>query len=298
MRVLIIGSINIDDVFAVGQFVRPGETISCRSYARHVGGKGDNQAMALARAGAEVYFAGKIGEDGRFILDALAGAGVDTSRVAVSGIPTGRAIIQVQDDGQNCILLAPGANKDIRPADIDSFLEGWGSGDMVVFQNEISSMDYALAEAGRRGLTIVLNPSPVTESLLSLPVGRADWLILNETEGQALTGSSDVESIAGLLRGKFPATEIVLTLGDQGVRYEGRNGSSLQVPALKVKVVDTTAAGDCFTGFFLADILEGKDVLTALTTATRAAAICVGRPGAQPSIPTRAEVETFDPEDR
>jgi ribokinase len=298
MRVLVIGSINIDDVFSLPRFVRPGETISCRSYARHIGGKGDNQAVALARAGAEVSFAGKIGEDGRFILDSLARAGVDVSRVAISELPTGRAMIQVQDDGQNCIILAPGANRDIRPADIDAFLEGWGPGDMAVFQNEISSMDYALEETFRRGLAIVLNPSPITDSLLSLPIGRARWLILNETEGQALTGSTDVDEIAGLLRGKYPDTEIILTLGERGSRYEGLGGESLRIPALEVKVVDTTAAGDCFTGFFLADILSGSNPGSALVCATRAAAICVGRAGAQPSIPSRAELAIFDPEKR
>ncbi len=298
MRVLVIGSINIDDVFSVRRFVRPGETISCRSYSRHIGGKGDNQAVALAKAGADVSFAGKMGTDGRFILDSLAAAGVDASRVAISEVPTGRAMIQVQDDGQNCILLAPGANRDIASSDIDAFLEGWGPGDTVVFQNEISSMDYALEEAFRRGLRIVLNPSPITDSLLSLPIGRASLLILNETEGQALTGTSDVDSIASLLRGKYPDTEILLTLGEKGSRYEGMRGESIFMPAFRVKVVDTTAAGDCFTGFFLADLLTGADTRSALVSATRAAALCVGRAGAQPSIPSRAEVAAFDPEAR
>lgn len=293
MRVLVIGSINIDDVFTVDRFVRPGETRSCVSYARHSGGKGGNQALALARAGASVHFAGKVGGDGLSLVDSLQHAGIDISRVAFSDVPTGRAIIQVQEDGQNCILLAPGANRQITPSDIDSFLEGWGEGDMVVFQNEISSMAYALDAAGRKGVSIALNPSPITDSLGSLPMEGVAWLILNETEGSALTGLDDVQGMCRALRAKFPRTDIVLTLGAEGLRYEGRDGLSIVMNAHAVEAVDTTAAGDTFTGYFLAGILCGKDARESLWTANLAAALCVTRAGAQPSIPTRAEVDSL-----
>lgn len=292
-RVLVLGSINIDDVFSVSGFVQPGETIACKSYARHIGGKGDNQAVALARAGAQVAMAGKIGEDGRFILDALGKAGVDHTRVAISSCATGRAIIQVRDDGQNCILLAPGANRDIDPSYVDSVLEGAEPGDMIVFQNEISSMEYALGAAAGRGLTVVFNPSPITDELASLPLHLVDWLVLNETEGQLLSGASEPFAILSALGLRYPHSSIVLTLGADGVLCRTSGGKDYRCPARQVPVVDTTAAGDTFTGYFLAAILAGSTVQAALESGTAAGALCVGRAGAQPSIPMSGEVRDF-----
>ena len=295
MRVLNIGSLNIDDVFAVERFVRPGETIACRSYARHAGGKGNNQSIALARAGAEAFHAGKIGADGRFLLDGLRAAGVDASRVIEAGAPTGRAIIQVDSSGQNCIILLGGANHDLRRADIDCFLEGWGWGDALLLQNETSETGYALAEGSRRGLTIFFNPSPVKENLASLPLAEVDYLLLNEVEGSALAGEgakdAEPDSILKALRSRFPATNLVLTLGAEGVRYSGADGSSIRLAAQAVEAVDTTAAGDTFTGFFIAALSRGERVEDALGDAVRAAAICVTRAGAAESIPTRDEMK-------
>jgi ribokinase len=290
MRVLNIGSLNVDEVLQVAAFVRPGETIPCQAYVRNAGGKGNNQSIALARAGARVCHAGKVGADGGFLVDLLREAGVDVTRIAASGEPTGRAIIQVDSSGQNCIILVGGANRDISRSDIDSFLAGWGEGEALLLQNEISNLDYALVEGARRGLRVFLNPSPMTEEIARLPLEKTGCLIFNEVEGGALTGEEEPGRILASLRRRCPTTDLVLTLGAEGLRYQGADGTTVAMPARKVPVVDTTAAGDTFSGYFIAGLARGLSPEEALDEGTRAAAICVSRPGAVPSIPQRSEI--------
>jgi ribokinase len=290
MRVLNIGSLNVDEIFSVASFVRPGETISCRGYARNAGGKGNNQSIALARAGAQVSHAGKVGSDGTFLVELLREAGVDVSRIAGSAAPSGRAIIQVDAAGQNCIILLGGANQDIARSDIDAFLDGWGKGDALLLQNEISNVDHALEEAARRGLRVFLNPSPMTAEIMRLPLEKTGCLIFNEVEGEALTGEPDPVRILASLRGRCPRTDLVLTLGAAGLRYSGADGSAFALPARKVTAVDSTAAGDTFTGYFIAALARGDGPERALDEGIRAAAICVSRAGAVPSIPLRCEI--------
>ena len=294
-RILNIGSINLDEVFSVPHFIRPGETMSCRTYERFVGGKGNNQSTALGRAGADVHHAGKIGQDGLFAVELPACSGVDVSRVQNSEVPTGRALIQVDDTGQNCIILFGGANRAITPDDVDSFLEGWGEGDAILFQNEISSLSYAMAVARKKGLRIYFNPSPADEVLADLPLDAVDCFILNEVEGAMLSGleaspAADPDVMLAVLRRRFPRAELLLTLGASGARYEGMDGIRIAVPARRVKAVDTTAAGDTFTGYFIAARLRGESPQAALEEATAAAAICVQKPGAAASIPYRTEI--------
>ena len=313
-RILSIGSINLDEVFIVPHFIRPGETMACLSFERFVGGKGNNQSTALARAGAEVHHAGKIGADGRFAVELLRESGVDASRVIEAAMPTGRALIQVDPSGQNCILLFGGANRAIGTADIDAFLSGWGKGDSVLFQNEISALPYAMERAKKQGLRIYLNPSPADEVIQTLPLEAVDCFILNEIEGALLAGKELIgeglageDSMAGgkdsalsvaeqgekvllALRKRFPQADIVLTLGAAGACYSGKDGTKLTVPAAPVKPVDTTAAGDTFTGYFIAALLRGEQPAVAMKEATAAAGICVTRKGAVVSIPRRDEV--------
>ena len=290
MRVLNIGSLNIDEVFSVGHFVQPGETIACSSFERFPGGKGTNQSVALARAGAEVWQAGKIGSDGLFLRELLEASGADCSRLLRSKVPTGEAIIQVRNDGQNCIIIFGGANVDISESDIDAFLEGWGPGDAVLLQNEVSNVGYALAECARRGLRVFFNPSPITTDLLGFPLEGIACLILNEGEGEALTGEREPDRILAGLRRRSPGSDLVLTLGVEGVRYLGADGTRHSLPAKTVKVIDTTGAGDTFTGYFISALLRGETSLRALEDGTRAAAICVSRKGAASSIPSRGEL--------
>lgn len=299
-RILSLGSINLDEVFSVPHFIRPGETMACRSYERFTGGKGNNQSTALGRAGADVHHAGKIGPDGSSAVEMLKQSGVDVSRVMESQLPTGRALIQVDEGGQNCIILYGGANRDIAKPDVDAFLEGWGRGDSVLFQNEISALHYAMEEAKRRGLRIFLNPSPADEIIATLPLETVDCLIVNELEGAMLAG---MDAGAGLeespsfgdevlerLRRRFPHADLVLTLGAAGARWRGADEAAFAVPASKVVAVDSTAAGDTFTGYLIAALLRGDAPRSAMGQASAAAGICVTRVGAVPSIPWLREL--------
>ncbi len=287
--ILNFGSLNIDHVYTVDHFVRPGETLSSAAYAQFAGGKGFNQSIALTRAGAAVCHAGNVGPEGAWLKAMLEDAGVDTTHVTQVDVPTGHALIQVDARGENAIILFGGANRAVTRADVDRVLAQTAPGDYLLLQNEISEVDYLLRQGSARGLTLVFNPSPIAPRLLDYGLGGVAIFIVNEGEGRTLTGYSDPDAILRAMRHKFPAAATVLTLGEKGVRYAD-NKQQITIPAVPVDVVDTTAAGDTFTGYFLAGLANGESVRQALTQATRAAAICVTRRGAAPSIPTRAEL--------
>jgi ribokinase len=289
MRILSFGSLNIDHVYRVPHIVRPGETLACRSLEVFAGGKGANQSVALARAGARVFHAGRVGEDGRWLLRRLADAGADVEHALVDpDTRTGNAIIQVDDAAENSIVLFPGANHRITRQQIDDTLSRFSEGDILLLQHEINETPYLITEAKIRGLTVAFNPAPMTPAVRDYPLGDVDILIVNETEGRALTGRRSEDEIIEAL----PAWENVLTLGPQGVRYRGKQ--RLMVPGVKVEAVDTTAAGDTFIGYFLAGRATGLGIKAALQRACRAAAMCCTRPGAADSIPTAAEVDAAD----
>ena len=289
MRVLNFGSLNIDYVYKVDNFIKPGETKAARSLEVFAGGKGLNQSLALARAGAQVAHAGRIGAEGRFLAEKLQAAGVDASRVEVSSSANGHAIIQVDDAGRNCILLFGGANRDIDDAFIGRALEGFGPGDILLLQNEIASIPAIMAKAKARGMTIVMNPAPFDAGIAAYPLELIDVFILNEIEAADLAGVENPEAAALALGARYPAAKIVVTLGSEGsLCTEG--GRTIRQKAYKVKAVDTTAAGDTFSGYFLAGLLEGLDTAAALDLGARAASICVTRKGASDSVPMRAEL--------
>ena len=276
-KALVIGSINIDKVYELEHIVRPGETVSSRKYRTAWGGKGLNQAIALSRGGADTALAGCVGAPELEALTAVcAEAGVDAARIRARSVTTGHAIIQVDANGQNCIIVEPGANGTVDPDDIAAFLEGYGTGDILLTQNEISHMP--------EGLTVVLNPSPFSAEILSWPLECVDIFLVNEIEGEALSGESAPEKILDTLRRRFPRAAIVLTLGHDGAMYADKT-ERFSVPARRVTAVDTTAAGDTFTGYFLAMLLRGGTPKDAMEIAATAAAIAVTRPGAVPSIP-------------
>lgn len=284
-KALVIGSINIDKVYELEHIVRPGETVSSRKYRTAWGGKGLNQAIALSRGGADTALAGCVGAPELEALTAVcAEAGVDAVRIRARSVTTGHAIIQVDANGQNCIIVEPGANGTVDPDDIAAFLEGYGTGDILLTQNEISHMPEVLRAAHEKGLTVVLNPSPFSAEILSWPLECVDIFLVNEIEGEALSGESAPEKILDTLRRRFPRAAIVLTLGHDGAMYADKT-ERFSVPARRVTAVDTTAAGDTFTGYFLAMLLRGGTPKDAMEIAATAAAIAVTRPGAVPSIP-------------
>ena len=295
MKILNIGSLNIDHVYSIENFVRPGETISSKYMKDFYGGKGLNQSIALARAGAKVYHAGKVGEDGKALVDFLRENGVDTEHVFVTqNLSTGHAIIQVDYKGQNCIIIYAGANGDITTKDIDNILGNFEKGDLLLLQNEISNLEYAIEKAHSLGMQVALNPSPITKQLAgSYALKYIDWFILNDIEGFEITGKKEGTDICNTLREIYPNCKVVLTLGKQGcLYYDGKEFLSHGI--YDVSVVDTTAAGDTFTGYFLACVSEGLSTGKALELASKAASISVSRAGASPSIPDRKEVEATD----
>ena len=290
-RVLNIGSLNYDRCYSVSTFVRAKETVSALGYTTHLGGKGLNQSVALARAGASVCHAGAVGaEDGDALLDCLRNSGVDVSRIQKLDGPSGHAIIQIDAAGQNCILIFGGANLCLEENYVDRVLADFAAGDILLLQNETSCVAYAMARAREKGMYVVLNPSPITERLLQAPLHLVDCLILNEVEGAALAGADmDFPAMLERLAEKYPRAAVVLTLGEQGCLF--RDGDlRLRQPAYTVRTVDTAAAGDTFTGYYLAGLARGDTPAVCLEQAARAAAIAVTRRGAAPSIPSRVEV--------
>lgn len=290
MRLLDFGSLNIDHTYHLPHFVRAGETLSCSDYRRSEGGKGLNQAVALAKAGQPVSMAGAIGEDGRFLLDALSAVGGDHSLVQVLDAPTGHALIQVDASGANCIIVHSGANSRVDSAMIDSVLAHFEPGDYVLLQNEISNVDQIIDRAADRGLQVVLNPSPVSETMKQWPLNRVAWFILNEIEGGDLTGETEPDAMLDAMLRLWPHSHIVLTLGADGAIYADAH-CRIRQPAVSATAVDTTAAGDTFTGYFLAEILRSGDVSAAMALAARAASVTITRPGASQSIPLANELE-------
>lgn len=296
MKTLVFGSLNIDFTYHVPHFVAGGETLSSDKLGIFAGGKGLNQAAALAKAGAEVFMAGAVGIDGGFLSDMLKEAGVDTRFVAVrEDARTGHAIIQKEPGGGNCILLYGGANQTVDEGQIREVLGHFGAGDLLVLQNEISGLPFLIAEGHRRGMTVVLNPSPMDDAILKLPLEKVDCFLLNEVEAGQLLGREvshrGRETMEALLE-RFPGARVVLTLGEKGSWY-GHGEESFHQPIFPVTAVDTTAAGDTFTGFFLGALQRGRTAREAMALGARASAIAVTRPGACPSIPELSEVENW-----
>ena len=291
MKVLNYGSLNIDYVYSVPHFVFGGETLSSSGMVRNAGGKGANQSAALAKSGLEVYHAGKIGKDGEFILNLLGSYGVDTRFVTVTDSASGHAIIQIDSSKQNAILLYPGGNHCIAEAEIEEVFRSFGSGDWLVLQNEINNLDLIMEKAIDTGMDICFNAAPFDASVNDLPLDKVRLIVVNEIEGAGLAGcsSDDKDHLIEELGSKYPSNDILLTLGREGACYISR-GRVWHQDIIDYPVLDTTAAGDTFIGYFLASRIDGYDIQKALFFASRASGIAVSRKGAMESIPVREEV--------
>lgn len=299
MKVLCFGSLNIDYTYKVPHFVKKGETLASERLQVFGGGKGLNQSVALAKAGTEVYHAGSIGQDGMFLLDMLKDAGANTDFVKIlDTVRTGNAIIQNDKSGDNCIILYGGANQAITREQVDEVMSHFESEDYLVFQNEINELGYIVEKAHEKGMIIVLNPSPMNEKILALPLDVINYFILNEVEAAQILGKEDKgeeswEQIADDLLKKFPQATIVLTMGSEGSVFKNQKETVCQ-SIYKVQAVDTTAAGDTFSGYFIGGILGGLSAKEAMDQASKASAIAVTRKGAAPSIPLLAEVQNYN----
>lgn len=287
MKILNFGSLNLDHVYHVDHFVLPGETLASSQLQHFCGGKGLNQSIALARAGANVYHAGAIGKDGLILKGQLEKDGVNIQNLRIcENVGTGHAIIQVDRSGQNCILLYGGANQSITKEQIDYTLNQFEKGDILLLQNEINNMQYLMEEAHKIGLRIFLNPSPCDSFIEKLPLEYVDTFLLNEVEAKQIAKEKTLIQM-------FPKAKIVLTLSSKGAKYIDFNQEIFQ-PATKVNAIDTTGAGDTFTGYYIAAISQGKSMHVALKQASIAAAISVTKNGAVPSIPYKKDVLQFD----
>lgn len=290
MKILNFGSLNLDYVYQVPHFVQPGETLHAARQQVYCGGKGLNQSIALARAGAQVYHAGCVGEGGQRLVAELEKNGVDTGCISAIPGPQGNAVIQVEDSGENCILLFGGSNRSITPDQIDRVLAGFDSGDWLVLQNEINGLADILEKAAAKGMKIALNPSPFDEAAQKLDYNLVDWLLVNEVEAQQITGQTQPQGVWETLHAAYPKLQLVLTQGSRGADCFTPH-QQIHQDAFPVQAVDTTAAGDTFTGYFLDSLLRGHSPAQCLRRASCASAIAVTRSGAADSIPTADEVE-------
>lgn len=293
MRIVNYGSMNIDNVYSVDHTAKPGETILAFERNVFCGGKGLNQSIAIARAGGRVYHAGVLGEDGGMLLEALETNGVDTGFIRREKGPSSHTVIQVDRGGQNSIIVYGGENMRPTEADIDRALEHFGSDDAVILQNELYNSALMMKKAAQKGLCVIFNPSPVNGALLDYPLESVSWFLLNEIEGEALTGETEPERILEGLKGKYPKASVVLTLGEKGA-YCRQGDKVVFQSAFRVKAVDTTAAGDTFTGYFVSGLADGAPLEKIMRRAARASSIAVGRMGAADSIPLAAEVDALE----
>ena len=289
MKVLNFGSLNLDYVYQVESILIPGETQASRDRQTFCGGKGLNQSIALAKAEIPVYHAGMIGDGGEILLETCKENGVNTEFIRKITGPCGHTVIQVDKDGQNCILLYGGANRSITREFVDEVLSAFGRDDIILLQNEINELDYIVDRAYEKGMMIILNPSPYDDKLKACDMSKVSMFLVNEIEGYQITGERKPERILAAVKEKYPSAKIVLTLGGDGSVYQDETGIYHQ-GIFKVKAVDTTAAGDTFTGYFISSIIDGMSVKKGLEMAAKASAIAVSRPGATASIPIKQEV--------
>ncbi len=293
MRILNFGSLNLDYVYQVDHFARPGETLSCLSRSVKAGGKGLNQSVALSRAGAKVCHAGCIGEEGEELKTLLDREGVDTSGILRVPEMQGHTVIQVSREGENCILLFGGSNLCVTDAQITRTLAGFSRGDWLILQNELNCPGAIVNAAWERGMTIVLNPSPFDERLRDVDFRKVRWLLVNEVEGAQITGASQPDDVWASVHERCPDLSLLITLGSAGSEAWQMSGNDVlhaRQEAFPVRAVDTTGAGDTYTGYFIAGLMAGRPLPACMRRAAKAASLSVTRPGAASSIPFSREL--------
>ena len=292
MKVLNFGSLNYDHVYQNDHFVKEKETISSLSYKRGFGGKGLNQSIALAKANVQIYHAGKVGNDGQDFIDYLKSYNVNTDYlIKDNSITTGHAIIEVVN-GQNRIILHGGANTSITEKDIDETLKHFEANDILLIQNEISNIPYLLKKAHEKKMKIYFNTAPMDSKVFTYPLDYVDTFIANEVEGAELSkcNSANEKDIIDSLKKTYPTKEIILTCGEKGSYYIYKDKVIFQ-DIFPCEVKDTIAAGDTFTGFYLASIINGDSIEKALETAAKASSITCSKEGAAKSIPSINDIK-------
>lgn len=293
MKILNFGSLNIDIFFRVENIVKPGETISAKSIEKRPGGKGLNQSVALSKSFENVYHAGSVGDDGIFLIDYLKSENINTKYIKKSDKLTGNAIIQVDDKGENSIVLYKGANFDNDKKFIDEVLNDFSKDDILLLQNEISSMKYLIDKAYEKGMKIVLNPSPITDEIKEFDFNKIDLLLVNEIEAKDIANKDNIDESINYFMATYPNINLIVTLGSKGSIFVNKN-EKIKQEGIKVQSVDSTGAGDTFTGFFVSYFYQGKNVRDCLKFASLASALSVTKSGASISIPSLCDVKEFE----
>jgi len=284
MTLVNLGSINADHVYRLPHLPRPGETLAAAGHAVGLGGKGANQSVAAARAGATVRHLGAVGTDGVWARDRLAAFGVDVSAVAVrDDVATGHAIVQVDEGGENAIVIWPGANRALDPAVLGPALAGLGPGDSLLLQNETNLQVRACLAARAAGLRVIASAAPFEVAAVQAILPHVSILLLNAVE------AAQLQAALGTPPEDLGLEAVVITRGAEGAEWIGRD-VRLTVPAPRVQAVDTTGAGDCFAGWLAAGLDAGQPPGQAMRAAVTAAALQVTRPGASEAMPDAAEV--------
>ena len=293
MKILNFGSLNIDIFFRVENIVKPGETISAKSIEKRPGGKGLNQSVALSKSFENVYHAGSVGDDGIFLVDYLKSENINTKYIKKSDKLTGNAIIQVDDKGENSIVLYKGANFDNDKKFIDEVLNDFSKDDILLLQNEISSMKYLIDKAYEKGMKIVLNPSPITDEIKEFDFNKIDLLLVNEIEAKDIANKDNIDESINYFMATYPNINLIVTVGSKGSIFVNKD-EKIKQEGIKVESVDSTGAGDTFTGFFVSYFYQGKNVRDCLKFASLASALSVTKSGASISIPSLCDVKEFE----
>jgi len=287
-----LGSLCIDNVYQVPNLTGAGETVACRSHAVFPGGKGLNQSLAAAYATTAVHHVGCIGEDGAMLIDVLKAGGVNVADVVERGTDSGHAVIQVNPAGENAIVIAPGANHRIEDGDVERAFATLTTGDWLLIQNEINDLERVLERAAMEGTALAFNVAPVDGRETGYELAAVRLLLVNEIEAASLAGVEDPAEALDCLSERLPETDIVLTLGSEGLLYRTGAGKG-KLGAYLVDVVDETAAGDAFIGYLMAELLKGLTLEASLERASAAGALAVTVPGAADSLPRRRAVDEF-----
>ena len=288
MTIYNLGSINIDYIYTVPHLVTAGETLAATSFQAALGGKGANQSIALARAGADVRHAGQIQKaDDKWLAD-IRDAGVDCTGILLGDIPTGHAIVAVDaSSAENQIILSPGSNHTLAEDMITPFLSSAAAGDWALAQNETNLTEPFLHAAKQAGLQVCYSAAPFVADVTAGLLPIVDLLVVNHIEADAL------EAFTGAPLTTLDIGHVIVTRGADGASYLGQKDMPFDVPAPRVEAADTTGAGDTYLGYVLAGLDDGLPVREAMHLAAKASAIQVTRPGASAAIPTRDEVEAW-----
>jgi ribokinase len=288
MTIFNLGSINTDHFYFVPHLPAPGETLAATGYSVGLGGKGANQSVAAAQAGAPVIHIGSVGPDGGGMVAQLRGYGVDCAHVSTVQVPTAHANINITPEGENAITIYPGANLEQSLTHLESAISAASDGDCLLLQNETNLQLEAVRMAAAAGLFVIYSAAPFSADAVEAVLPHIDLLVMNAVEARQLSEA------LGTDLAQLPVPHLLLTDGERGATWHDRSADdALHVPAFPVTPVDTTGAGDCFIGYTVAGLNEGMSPQEAMRLAAAASALQVQRPGTADAIPARAEVDAF-----